>query len=158
MCTVRAIFRPFRVYYLLAGVEFAFGGWALYVILTKPGSEFPTVGAFLLGVGMVSLFFAIRSHRWDRLRRRLLATGDRGTAKILRLVQTGTSQNYVPLFRITLRITADVHGTYEKTLKAYLTNDKIGVARPGSTVAVKVDHDDREQVTIDWSALPTTWS
>jgi len=156
--TVREIFRPFTVYYLLAAIEFVVGGWALYAILAEPGSEFPTAGALLLGVGLVALLVAIRSHRRDRLRRRLLATGDHGTAEILRLVQTGTTRNNVPLFRITLRITAGVHGTYDKTLKEYLTYDKISGASPGSTVMVKVDHDDREQVTIDWPARNPTRS
>src|SRR5262249_20202555 len=107
--TVTTIIRPFMVYYLLAVIEFGAGGWALYAILAEPGSQFPTAGVLLVGVGLVALFFAVRGHRRDRLRKRLLATGDGGTAEILQLVQTGATRNNVPLFRITLLINTGAH-------------------------------------------------
>jgi hypothetical protein len=153
---MRAFIRPFMVFYLLAGVEFAFGGWALYAILAQPDPSFPTAGTLLMVVGVVSLIVAVRGHRQERLRTRLLATGDAGTAKILELTQTGTTRNNIPLFHIRMRVHGGVHGDYEKTLKEYLPFSKALAASPGSSVAVRIDHDDREKLTIDWSVQPNT--
>ena len=149
-----AAVRPFMIFYLLAGVEFAFGGWSLSVVLAQPGSAFPTVGVLLIAVGVASLVLAVRGHRQERLRTRLLATGDRGTADILALTLTGTTRNTIPLFRITMRVHGGAHGDFEKTVKEYLPYDKVVAASPGSTVAVRMAHDDRTKLAIDWAAPP----
>jgi hypothetical protein len=144
--------RPFMVFYVLAGMEFAFGGWSLYAILAQPGSHFPTVGALLIAIGVVSIIIAVRGHRQERLRTRLLATGDAGTADILSLTQTGTTRNNIPLFHITMLVHGGAHGNFEKTIREYLPFDKALAASPGSVVAVRIDHDDRDKLTIDWAS------
>ena len=124
--------------------------WATYDIVS---GQFPLVGIVLTAFGLVALFGAIGEQRKDRRRRHLQANGDRGTARIQGLSLTGKSSKGLA-YEIELLVSTDAHGEYEKTIRESLRHDKLAMVELGATLAVRVDHEDREQLVVDWSARP----
>jgi hypothetical protein len=148
---VNARVRRYLGYYLapVAALGVAIG-WAIYDLESR---QLPLVGLVLAAFGLVALYFAITEHGKDRRHGHLLATGDRGTARIQALELTARSAKAL-VYRLDLLVRTAAHGEYEKTIRIPVRFNQVARLELGATLAVRVDHEDREVLAIDWSAPP----
>jgi hypothetical protein len=127
-------------------------GYGIFAITQNPND------AFWLPVGIISLVFTIL---WFTIfgpmlrNRRILKTGESGSARVLRMFETGVTVNDDPMVKLELEVTPQRGSTY-------ITNTRVLVSRlnpmmygPGTIVAVKIDPKDQMQVVIDTNASAT---
>jgi Short C-terminal domain len=138
-----------RVNWIVGGpIVVLFLGGGIFFWVTIPeiwiGQIWVAVSAFLIllyaGIGAAG-----------RRRARLLREGVRGTAAVLSMEQTGVYVNEQPQVRLRLLVEADGIPPYEVERTEIVPLIALGALNQGE-LAVVVDPDDHETVTIDWGA------
>ena len=79
----------------------------------------------------------------------ILANGRPGTARIARLIDTGTTINQDPVVEFVLEVHPQEGEVYEARTQALISRLEIPQVQPGRTVPVKVDPEDRRRVALD---------
>ena len=79
----------------------------------------------------------------------IVAIGTSATAKIVRLVDTGTTINQDPVVEFVLEVRPGEGGPYEAHSKALISRLEVPQFQPGRVVPVKVDPKDARRVAID---------
>ena len=113
--------------------------------LLSMGIVFVVVGAILLAVGVAIV-------GGQRRRRRVLAEGIAGTARITSVTQTNTMINNQPVMVLRLMVNIPDRPPYEAHLRQVIPFVLLMRAQPGSVVAVKVDPNQADRPVIDWNA------
>lgn len=102
----------------------------------------------------VTVFDVARSIVRPRVRRRLLANGVPGIARITSSRDTGWRILGRPLITYGLQVTVDGVTTYPTMTREAVSLTSLAQAAPGASVPVAVDGDNPEEVVIDWDAAP----
>ncbi len=86
---------------------------------------------------------------------RVGATGVPGTARIVRVQDTGAALNDHPLVELELELEVATagHAPYTTVVRQAVPRLQVGLLSPGATMPVKIDPADATKVLIDWSAL-----
>ena len=79
----------------------------------------------------------------------ILATGQPATARIARLIDTGTTINHDPVVEFVLEVRPPEGEAYPARSKALVSRLDIPQIQPGRIVPVKVDPADRRRVALD---------
>jgi hypothetical protein len=117
--------------------------------------------AFWLPIGIISFTFVIL---WFTIfgpmvrNRRILKTGEPGTAKVLRMFETGVTVNDNPMVRLEVEVTPARGSSYITMTKVLVSRLNPMVYGPGTLVAVKIDPRDSMRVVIDTGATSTAGS
>lgn len=81
--------------------------------------------------------------------RRILRIGEPGTARVLRMFETGVSVNNNPMVKLELEVTPQRGATYITMTRVIVSRLNPMMYGPGSVVSVKIDPNDPTQVVID---------
>jgi hypothetical protein len=82
----------------------------------------------------------------------LATTGERATATITAVRNTGTLINYQPVVEIVLMVHRDGRPPYPTTMTDQITVENRMTCHPGREVEIAVDPEDPSTVWIDWPA------
>jgi hypothetical protein len=124
-------------------------GFGIYSTASLNGSE------YWLPIGIVGFTFTII---WYTIfgpmvrNKRILKTGESGTARVLRMFETGVTVNDNPMVKLELEVTPPRGSTYITMTKVIVSRLNPMVYRPGTVVPVKIDVKDPMQVVIDKNA------
>ncbi|MFN8394894.1 MAG: hypothetical protein U0176_09515 [Bacteroidia bacterium] len=81
--------------------------------------------------------------------RRILRIGEPGTARVLRMFETGVTVNNNPMVKLELEVTPQRGATYTTMTRVIVSRLNPMMYGPGSVLSVKIDPQDRMQVVID---------
>lgn len=115
--------------------------------------------AFWLPIGIISFTFSIL---WVTMfgpmlrNRRILKNGEPGSARVLRMFETGVTVNNNPMVKLEVEVTPARGSTYITMTKVLVSRLNPMMYGPGTVVAVKIDPKDQMQVVIDPSASPSS--
>jgi hypothetical protein len=79
----------------------------------------------------------------------LLANGELGQAKILKIWDTGTTLNDNPQIGMILEVHAANRSPYQVETKCFVSRLRIPQVQPGAIVNVKIDRQDTAQIALD---------
>ena len=79
----------------------------------------------------------------------ILAIGQRATATIMRLIDTGTTINQDPVVEFVLEVHSQEGEVYEARTRALVSRLAVPQVQPGRTVPVEVGPADRRRVALD---------
>lgn len=86
----------------------------------------------------------------------IVAIGRPATARIVRLIDTGTTINHDPVVEFVLEVRLPESEVYEARSKALVSRLDIPQVQPGRVLPVKVDPVDRRRVALDvWDCRKT---
>ena len=129
------------------GLFFLIGGVAFWILL--PEIYIGQIWVFV-AVLLIVIFGLIgrSAKRAEQLKRE----GVRGSATILGMRQTGMYVNEQPQIEFELRVEASGMTPYEVKKKAVVPLIAMGTLSNGRPLDVYIDREERERMTIDWSA------
>ncbi len=108
------------------------------------------VGGLLITVFV--LFFVFRTFRGISqqagINQAILATGIPAQAKILQLLDTGTTVNDNPMAQLVLEVYGQNGATYQTQVRMLVPRLKLGQLQPGMMVNVRVDPADASKVAV----------
>jgi hypothetical protein len=108
--------REYRTLYTLPLALFVIAGVLMLIDApTRPDPDLPFLAAGTAFFGVVTLLVSLDDHRKARRHGRLLATGDRGTARIRSLTLRGRASRGGLRYRLELLVRTEAHGEYELT-------------------------------------------
>ncbi|MGH2711761.1 MAG: hypothetical protein ACRDH9_11225 [Actinomycetota bacterium] len=143
---------PAKWLYITAIIELVVAAGFLYFGLTNPIIE----GGFLLTAGIlgaVSLGLLVWARKWGKAAaeaERIKAQGVPGTAQIVGMRQTGMQLNEQPQVELQLKVSTQMHGEYDVTLKEWVPLMLLGALSSGRPLPVKVDPANPQHVIIEW--------
>jgi membrane protein implicated in regulation of membrane protease activity len=132
----------------LAGVT---ASVVVFTILTVAGVILVTVVSVAVPL-VVILAIVKRMQKKREEKERLLARGERATAQVIRVNETGTYVNNQPLVSVTLHVRPPGREPYEARVEQILSTVQIPRVQPGTEVAVSIDPSRPEQVALDLDA------
>ena len=83
-----------------------------------------------------------------QVQQRVLATGTPGSAKVLRIRQTGRMQGRNPEVHFTLQVEHPQFGSYQAEVTTFVEMVAIPRVQPGQTLEVRVDSADRSRLAL----------
>lgn len=107
---------------------------------------------YWMPIGIVGLTFSIL---WATLfgpmvrNRRILRTGESGTARVLRMFETGVTVNDNPMVKLELEVTPPRGSTYVTMTKVVVSRLNPMMYGPGTVLPVKIDLKDQMLVVVD---------
>ena len=111
-----------------------------------PTATLPLLGLLLAASGCT----AIVDHYSGRTEAcAILAIGQRATATIMRLIDTGTTINQDPVVEFVLEVHSQEGEVYEARTRALVSRLAVPQVQPGRTVPVEVGPADRRRVALD---------
>jgi hypothetical protein len=139
---------------VVLGAVFAVLGIAAVVtILLTPAPTIVVLGPAIFAATGLGLFigglFMVQA---QRRRRRILAEGIPGTARIVSVTQTSVMVNNQPVMRLQLAVTMPDRPRYEVSVRRTIPFVLMARVQPGNTVGVRVDREDGDRLEIDWNA------
>jgi len=130
---------------LLAGFFVVLG----FMVPAAAGGMFLTAGILAL-VGIVLLVFALRASAGAADADRVSRSGLPGTAQIRGVTQTGMFLNQNPQVKLDLLVQVSGKAPYAATRKEFVPLIMLNQIAPGSTLPVKVDPNNANDVVIQW--------
>jgi hypothetical protein len=109
-------------------------------------------GVFWLPIGIVGFTFSIiwgTIFRGMMRNRRVLKTGEPGTARVLKMSETGVTVNNNPMVKLEVEVTPQRGSSYITTTRVLVSRLNPMMYGPGRVVAVKIDPKDPMVVVID---------
>ncbi len=83
---------------------------------------------------------------------RVTATGVAGSARVLSVTDTGATLNDHPVCDLQLEVSVPGQAAYATTIRQAVPRMQAPMLQPGTTLAVKVDPEDRDSVVMDWQS------
>ena len=111
-------------------------GYNLRYFMFLMGGFFALIGIIMPAIG--GLFFFLRRRKIENL----LATGQRGTAKILQVKNTGITINDNPRLNFLLEMHFENYPPYQVWKKVTVAPEKMPAMQVGSSINVLADPDD----------------
>lgn len=145
--------------FIFMGVPFFIGGLAcLYVLVARdPGvlsNMYTSLAATFIPLGATFIVLGVWMRTSGASRKRILASGRAGTARIISATQPGNVEvNNQPLIKLQLEVHVDGIPPYTATTRTTISPLLMSQVRlaPGTELPVKVDPNKPSTVIIDWS-------
>lgn len=127
------------------------GGTLIFTILMILFALVVTVISVAVPIVIVVMVMkAMKKSREEK--ERVLRTGTKATATVLRLSETGTYINNQPMVNIALHVQPPDRAPFEASIQQVLSQLEIPRVQPGQKVAVGIDPDNPQKVVLDLNA------
>lgn len=107
---------------------------------------------FSLVVIISTLFFSLRKYSREQAEiAETLQNGEPARAKVLKLIDTGSSVNDSPKVILQLEIYPPEGAAYPAEIKFYVPRLNVAQVQPGNMVAVKINRQDKTKIAVDFA-------
>ena len=107
---------------------------------------------FSLVVIISTLFFSLRKYSREQAEiAETLQNGEPAQAKILKLIDTGSSVNDSPKVILQLEIYPPEGIAYPAEIKFYVPRLNVAQVQPGNMIAVKINRQDKTKIAVDFA-------